>query len=110
MKKSFVWENLIQKDGLPNDKENFKLIKSMGFSDSRLAKLINKEEEFVRKERIKLNVRPVYKKVDTCAAEFETKTDYMYSTYVGDIYNDNEYCESFPTNNKKGYYPWWRAK
>ena len=96
-----LWENLIQKDGLPNDKENFKLIKSMGFSDSRLAKLINKEEEFVRKERIKLNVRPVYKKVDTCAAEFETKTDYMYSTYVGDIYNDIEYCESLPTNNKK---------
>ena len=81
-----LWENLIQKDGLPNDKENFKLIKSMGFSDSRLAKLINKEEEFVRNERIKLDVRPVYKKVDTCAAEFETKTDYMYSTYVGDIY------------------------
>ena len=96
-----LWENLIQKDGLPNDKENFKLIKSMGFSDSRLAKLINKEEEFVRKERIKLNVRPVYKKVDTCAAEFETKTDYMYSTYVGDIYNEYEYCESLPTNNKK---------
>jgi Carbamoylphosphate synthase large subunit (split gene in MJ) len=46
------WENLIQKDGLPNDKENFKLIKSMGFSDSRIAKLINKDEEFVRKERI----------------------------------------------------------
>ena len=96
-----LWENLIQKDGLPNDKENFKLIKSMGFSDARLAKLINNEEEYVRKERIKLDIRPVYKKVDTCAAEFETKTDYMYSTYVGDIYNDNEYCESFPTNNKK---------
>ena len=96
-----LWENLIQKDGLPEDKENFKLIKSMGFSDSRLAKLINEEEAFVRNERIKLNLRPVYKKVDTCAAEFETKTDYMYSTYVGDIYNENEYCESFPTKNKK---------
>ena len=96
-----LWENLIQKDGLPEDKENFKLIKSMGFSDSRLAKLINEEEAFVRNERIKLNLRPVYKKVDTCAAEFETKTDYMYSTYVGDIYNKNEYCESFPTKNKK---------
>ena len=96
-----LWENLIQKDGLPKDKENFKLIKSMGFSDSRLAKLINDEESIVRNERIKLGVRPVYKKVDTCAAEFETKTDYMYSTYVGDIYNENEYCESFPTKNKK---------
>ena len=96
-----LWEKLIQKDGLPSDKENFKLIKSMGFSDSRLAKLINKEEEFVRNERIKLDIRPVYKKVDTCAAEFETKTDYMYSTYVGDIYNDSEYCESSPTDNKK---------
>ena len=96
-----LWEKLIQKEGLPNDKENFKLIKSMGFSDSRLAKLVNEEEEFVRNKRIELNVRPVYKKVDTCAAEFETKTDYMYSTYVGDIYNDNEYCESLPSDNKK---------
>ena len=95
------WESLIQKDGLPKDKENFKLIKSMGFSDSRLAKLINDEEAIVRNKRIKLGLRPVYKKVDTCAAEFETKTDYMYSTYVGDIYNENEYCESFPTKNKK---------
>ena len=96
-----MWEKLIQKDGLPEDKENFKLIKSMGFSDSRLAKLINEEEAIVRNERIKMGLRPVYKKVDTCAAEFETKTDYMYSTYVGDIYNENEYCESFPTKNKK---------
>ena len=96
-----MWEKLIQKDGLPEDKENFKLIKSMGFSDSRLAKLINEEEAIVRNERIKIGLRPVYKKVDTCAAEFETKTDYMYSTYVGDIYNENEYCESFPTKNKK---------
>ena len=72
-----LWENLIQKDGLPKNKENFKLIKSMGFSDSRLAKLINGEESIVRNERIKLGLRPVYKKVDTCAAEFETKTDYM---------------------------------
>ena len=96
-----MWEKLIQKDGLPEDKENFKLIKSMGFSDSRLAKLVNEEEAIVRNERIKLGLRPVYKKVDTCAAEFETKTDYMYSTYVGDIYNENEYCESFPTKNKK---------
>ena len=96
-----MWEKLIQKDGLPEDKENFKLIKSMGFSDSRLAKLVNEKEAIVRNERIKLGLRPVYKKVDTCAAEFETKTDYMYSTYVGDIYNENEYCESFPTKNKK---------
>ena len=96
-----TWEKLIQKDGLPEDKENFKLIKSMGFSDSRLAKLVNEEEAIVRNERIKLGLRPVYKKVDTCAAEFETKTDYMYSTYVGDIYSENEYCESFPTKNKK---------
>ena len=96
-----IWEKLIQKDGLPEDKENFKLIKSMGFSDSRLAKLVNEEEVIVRNKRIKLGLRPVYKKVDTCAAEFETKTDYMYSTYVGDIYNENEYCESFPTKNKK---------
>ena len=96
-----LWEKLIEKDGLPNNAENLKLIKSMGFSDSRLAKLINKEEDYVRNERIKLNVRPVYKKVDTCAAEFQTKTDYMYSTYVGDIYNNDNYCESEPTNNKK---------
>ena len=96
-----LWEKLIEKDGLPNNAENLKLIKSKGFSDSRLAKLINKKEGFVRNERIRLNVRPVYKKVDTCAAEFKTETDYMYSTYVGDIYNNHVYCESEPTDNKK---------
>ena len=96
-----LWENLIQKDGLPKNKENFKLIKSMGFSDSRLAKLINDEESIVRNERIKLGLRPVYKKVDTCAAEFETKTDYMYSTYVGDIYNEMNTVSLFQLKIKR---------
>jgi len=69
-------------------------LKQSGFSDRRLAKLLKAEPAAVRQLRLKENVRPVYKRVDTCAAEFPTKTAYMYSTY-------EEECEAQPTNNKK---------
>jgi carbamoyl-phosphate synthase large subunit len=69
-------------------------LKRKGFSDRRLAKLLNTDQHAVRAFRQALNVRPVYKRVDTCAAEFATNTAYMYSTY-------EEECESQPTNNKK---------
>ncbi len=69
-------------------------LKRKGFSDRRLAYLLDTTESEVRKLRHALNVRPVYKRVDTCAAEFATRTAYMYSTY-------EEECESQPTNNKK---------
>ena len=69
-------------------------LKRAGFSDRRLAYLFGTDEDAVRAARHKLNVRPVYKRVDTCAAEFSTRTAYMYSTY-------EEECESNPTNKKK---------
>ena len=91
IKEIIEWEELIKKDGLPKDRKNLKLMKSLGFSDSRLASLTKTNESDIRKLREKLNVRPVFKKVDTCAAEFQTNTDYMYSTYVGDVFSDEEY-------------------
>lgn len=69
-------------------------LKRRGFSDRRLAFLLDVSESEVRKVRHQLGVRPVYKRVDTCAAEFATKTAYMYSTY-------EEECESHPTDKKK---------
>ena len=69
-------------------------LKRAGFSDRRLAKLLNATQDAVRAKRWELNVRPVYKRVDTCAAEFDTRTAYMYSTY-------EEECESRPTDRKK---------
>jgi len=69
-------------------------LKRKGFSDSRLASLLGQPESEVRKRRHGLKIRPVYKRVDTCAAEFATSTAYMYSTY-------EEECESDPTERKK---------
>ncbi|MDH2916149.1 MAG: carbamoyl-phosphate synthase large subunit, partial [Gallionella sp.] len=69
-------------------------LKRSGFADARLAKLLGTDDAAVRAYRHALNVRPVFKRVDTCAAEFSTNTAYMYSTY-------EEECESVPTNKKK---------
>ena len=69
-------------------------LKRAGFSDRRLAYLLGTNEGVVRSARHRMNVRPVYKRVDTCAAEFSTHTAYMYSTY-------EEECEAQPTANKK---------
>ncbi len=69
-------------------------LKRKGFSDSRLAKLVDMPEKAVRDKRHELNVAPVYKRVDTCAAEFATSTAYMYSTY-------EEECEAAPTDKRK---------
>ena len=71
-----------------------RLLKQKGFSDRRLAKQLRTTEQTIRETRHRLGVRPVYKRVDTCAAEFATRTAYMYSTY------DQE-CEALPTQNKK---------
>ena len=76
------------------DKETLLALKRKGFSDRRLAKLLKVEDREIRKLRRMLNVRPVYKRVDTCAGEFATGTAYMYSTY-------EEECESHPTARKK---------
>ncbi|HBX61098.1 MAG TPA: hypothetical protein DEG65_14110, partial [Methylophaga sp.] len=69
-------------------------LKRKGFADSRLAKLLHKTEKQFRSHRHALGVRPVYKRVDTCAAEFSTSTAYMYSTY-------DEECEANPTDRDK---------
>jgi carbamoyl-phosphate synthase large subunit len=67
--------------GLPETAEQFRALKAMGFSDGRLAKLAKLTETEVRKRRHGLEVRPVFKRIDTCAAEFRAPTAYMYSTY-----------------------------
>jgi carbamoyl-phosphate synthase large subunit len=74
-------EARIRENNLPGDAENFRMLKSMGFSDKRLAELTGHTAEEVRGARIGLGVRPVYKRIDTCAAEFAAPTAYMYSTY-----------------------------
>ncbi|WP_373848172.1 carbamoyl-phosphate synthase large subunit, partial [Delftia acidovorans] len=76
------------------DATTLRTLKQKGFSDRRLAKLLHSNEKAVREARKALGVRPVFKRVDTCAAEFATDTAYMYSTY-------DEECEAEPTNKKK---------
>jgi carbamoyl-phosphate synthase large subunit len=76
------------------DAATMRALKRKGFSDRRLAKLLKTTDKAVRDARKALNVRPVYKRVDTCAAEFATDTAYMYSTYEDE-------CEAEPTSNKK---------
>ncbi|MGC8720339.1 MAG: carbamoyl-phosphate synthase large subunit [Thermodesulforhabdaceae bacterium] len=75
-------ENYIrQNPAFIDDRDNMKLVKSWGFSDIRLAQLTGTDEETIRQKRLSMGVRPVYKLVDTCAAEFEAYTPYYYSTY-----------------------------
>ena len=74
-------EARIREHGLPDDAQNLRMLKSMGFSDARLASLTRRDIEDVSKLRDKLGVHPVYKRIDTCAAEFASPTAYMYSTY-----------------------------
>jgi carbamoyl-phosphate synthase large subunit len=125
-------EREVLDNGLPRDAQNMRRLKSMGFSDKRLAYLALQSanlrgganmqravargsglireavvamtggvtEQEVRALRHKLGVRPVFKRIDTCAAEFEAKTPYMYSTYEAPAFGEPE-CESQPTDRKK---------
>jgi carbamoyl-phosphate synthase large subunit len=123
-------ENAIKTNGLPNGPEALRRLKAMGFSDKRLAFLAVESlnlrpgmetavrhgsgiamqaaramagavtEDEVRALRHKLGVRPVFKRIDTCAAEFEAKTPYMYSTYEAPSFGTPE-CESQPTDREK---------
>lgn len=123
-------ENDVKKNGLPNSPEALRRLKAMGFSDKRLAYLAVESlnirpgmesavrsgggiamqaaramagavtEDEVRALRHKLGVRPVFKRIDTCAAEFEAKTPYMYSTYEAPSFGTPE-CESNPTDREK---------
>tara|TARA_R110002073_G_scaffold166553_7_gene323234 strand:- start:2281 stop:5529 length:3249 start_codon:yes stop_codon:yes gene_type:complete len=90
----------VKENGLPTDAYTLGRLKSIGFSDARLAEVSGKTEAEVSTLRRSLNLHPVFKRVDTCAAEFEAKTPYMYSTYERDAAGTAE-CESNPTNKKK---------
>jgi carbamoyl-phosphate synthase large subunit len=88
-------EKSVTEQGLETMKvERLRTLKRKGFADSRLATLIGTDEASIRRRRLKLGVRPVFKRVDTCAAEFATSTAYLYSTY-------EEECEANPTDRKK---------
>jgi carbamoyl-phosphate synthase large subunit len=86
-------------NGLPKTATAFRALKALGFSDRRLAKLAGTTETAVAAARQALNVTPVYKRIDTCAAEFASDTPYMYSTYEGGF--GEPQCESRPTDRKK---------
>jgi len=88
-------EALLKKKKIDSiQKDEIFTLKTKGFSDSRIAFILSSEESLIRGYRDKHNIHPVFKRVDTCAAEFSTNTAYLYSTY-------EEICESLPTDNKK---------
>ena len=87
-------------NGLPTDAEGLRALKMMGFSDARLATLGGTSEQEVRKLRRDVGVTAVFKRIDTCAAEFEAQTPYMYSTYETPVFGDVE-CEARPTSRNK---------
>ncbi|QIG46397.1 carbamoyl-phosphate synthase large subunit [Nordella sp. HKS 07] len=93
-------EKTIRERGLPKDAVNLRRLKSMGFSDRRLAELIRMSEDKVRAHRHKLGVRPVFKRIDTCAAEFASPTAYMYSTYETGLAGDDG-NEARPSDKQK---------
>ncbi|SCA55373.1 carbamoyl-phosphate synthase, large subunit [Candidatus Terasakiella magnetica] len=92
-------QELIEK-GLPGEADDLQRIKKMGFSDERISELTGKDLEVVSYRRHVLNIHPTYKRVDTCAAEFPSKTSYMYSAYEGDGITVPE-CESEPSDREK---------
>ncbi|MFT7310701.1 MAG: carbamoyl-phosphate synthase large subunit, partial [Paracoccaceae bacterium] len=93
-------EAQVRRTGLPRDEDGLRALKMMGFTDARLAKLTGRDEDNVRRARQNLGVVAVFKRIDTCAAEFEAQTPYMYSTYEHPVMNEVE-CEARPSNAKK---------
>ncbi len=100
IKEIVINEIKIKKKGLPKNFNEFNKIKSIGFSDKKLSELTNTSEDIVRQKRISLKILPVFKKVDTCAAEFKSFTPYMYSTYQRNFSISSE-CEANPSTKKK---------
>ncbi len=90
----------ITANGLPTTEEGLRAVKMLGFTDARLAKLTGGTEDQVRQARRALGVNAVFKRIDTCAAEFEAQTPYMYSTYETPVMGDAE-CEARPSDRKK---------
>ena len=93
-------EKILNSKGLPKTFEEFNRIKSIGFSDKKISQLTGQKETIVKSRRKGLKVMPVFKKVDTCAAEFKSFTPYMYSTYQRNFSIKTE-CEAEPSNKKK---------
>ena len=91
-------EAMLAEDGLPTDAATLQSLKSMGFSDARMAKLTGKTRSAVTTARHEAGVHPVFKRIDTCAAEFAAETAYMYSCYEPFIGAE---CESAPADRKK---------
>ena len=94
-------EGRVRAGGVPTDAQGLRALKAMGFSDVRLARLARTPEAAVREARHALGVRPVFKRVDTCAAEFEARTPYMYSTYEAGAFGQPAEDESRPSDRKK---------
>jgi carbamoyl-phosphate synthase large subunit len=93
-------EAQVRQQGLPLTADGIRKLKMMGFTDARLAKLTGRDEAQVRRARQRLGVTAVFKRIDTCGAEFEAQTPYMYSTYEHPVMGDVE-CEARPSNAKK---------
>ena len=93
-------EQRVIDNGLPSDAAGLRELKMLGFTDARLAKLTGFKESDVRRARRNLGVNAVFKRIDTCAAEFEAQTPYMYSTYEAPMMGDVE-CEARPSDRKK---------
>ena len=91
-------EKTLQNKSVPINNFILRNIKSMGFSDKRISDLTNLSEEEINELKIKFNIFPVYKRVDTCAAEFSSETAYLYSSYEPNI---NSECEANPSDKKK---------
>ena len=95
-----VAEEEVRKNGLPSDAKGMRTLKMLGFTDARLAKLTNTKEVAIRRARQTLGVTAVFKRIDTCAAEFEAQTPYMYSTYESPMMGNVE-CEAWPSDKNK---------
>jgi carbamoyl-phosphate synthase large subunit len=93
-------ERKVRKEGLPMREDGLRALKMLGFTDARLGALTGREEDNVRRARQNLGVNAVFKRIDTCAAEFEAQTPYMYSTYETPMMDEVE-CEARPSDRKK---------
>src|SRR5271169_6037753 len=93
-------EERVRREGVPEDRTAFLRLKQMGFSDARLGKLAGLDEEAVSARRRDQDLQPIYRRIDTCAAEFPSLTPYLYSSYEGDGFNPPE-CEADPSNRRK---------
>ncbi len=96
-----LMEQDIQKQGLPDSYDDWLILKQMGFADARIAQLTGQAETEVRRARWQAEVHPVYKRIDTCAAEFRAKTPYMYSAYERAAHGEEAECEAGVSASKK---------